>query len=202
VESRGYNEDLRKIILDMTQNELQNSTSNKGALRYIEGKVNSVIDESINEFKDEPEDMQNYKKVIKKGSYQESISDIGKLIKNEELFKSKLELIKFARYLKIEVNKKQSYKAILKKVSNHIYINRDYYKKKYVYYIKDNNEYILEPANIKTYLIENYRSRARNDMKSIAKILNIETDEDEGAEDIRKKVINYIIKDKLIKIKN
>jgi hypothetical protein len=202
VESRGYNEDLRKIILDMTQNELQNSTSNKGALRYIEGKVNSVIDESINEFQDEPEDIKNYKKVIKKGSYQESISDIGKLIKNEELFKSKLELIKFARYLKLEVNKKQSYKAMLKKVSNHIYINRDYYKTKYVYYIKDNNEYILEPENIKTDLIENYRSRARNDMKSIAKILNIETDEDEGAEDIRKKVINYIIKDKLIKIKN
>ena len=202
MESRGYNEDLRKIILDMTQNELQNSTSNKGALRYIEGKVNSVIDESINEFEDESEDIKNYKKVIKKGSYQESISDIGKLIKNEELFKSKLELIKFARYLKLEVNKKQSYKTTLKKVSNHIYINRDYYKTKYVYYVKDDTEYILEPENIKTNLIENYRSRARNDMKSIAKILNIETDEDEGAEDIRKKVINYIIKDKLIKIKN
>ncbi|GKZ04548.1 hypothetical protein ANS017_12170 [Paraclostridium bifermentans] len=39
-------------------------------------------------------------------------------------------------------------------------------------------------------------------MKSIAKILNIDTKEEEGAEDIRKKVINCIIKDKLSKIKN
>ncbi|EPZ55754.1 hypothetical protein H477_3114 [[Clostridium] sordellii ATCC 9714] len=39
-------------------------------------------------------------------------------------------------------------------------------------------------------------------MKSIARILNIETSEDEGAEEIRKKVINCIIKDKLRKIKN
>lgn len=39
-------------------------------------------------------------------------------------------------------------------------------------------------------------------MNTIARILNIETEESEDAEDIRKKVINYIIKDKLSKIKN
>ncbi|MDU5021913.1 MAG: hypothetical protein E6269_15325, partial [Clostridiales bacterium] len=68
--------------------------------------------------------------------------------------------------------------------------------------IKDNNEYLLEPEVIKDKLVEIYRWRARNDMKSIARILNIETSEDEGAEEIRKKVINCIIKDKLRKIKN
>ena len=90
----------------------------------------------------------------------------------------------------------------LKQIANHIYLNKDYYNKKYVYYFKDDNDYVLEPENIKTHLIEEYRSRARNDMKSIARILNIETNESEGAEDIRKKVINCIIKDKLSKIKH
>ncbi|WP_219631920.1 hypothetical protein, partial [Burkholderia pseudomallei] len=94
------------------------------------------------------------------------------------------------------------YKILLKKVSTNIYENKDYYNKKYIYYTKKNSTYILEPEKIKNYLIENYKSRARNDMKSIAKILNIDTKEEEGAEDIRKKVINCIIKDKLSKIKN
>ena len=113
MESREYNEDLKKIILDMTQEELQRSASNKGAMRYIEGKVNSIIDDSLNEFNEESLDIQKYKKIIKKGSCQERFNDIGKLIKNEEIFKSKLELIKFDKYLQIEVNKKQSYKSIL-----------------------------------------------------------------------------------------
>ena len=38
-------------------------------------------------------------------------------------------------------------------------------------------------------------------MKSIAKLLDVEIDEYEGAEDIRKKIINNIIKQKLKKNK-
>ncbi len=34
-------------------------------------------------------------------------------------------------------------------------------------------------------------------MRSIAKLLDIEVEDDYNAEDIRKKVINYIIKEKL-----
>lgn len=197
-----HNEDLKKIILDMTQKEFRNSTSNKGILRYIEGKVSSVIDESINEFHDEDLSVQTYIRTIKGGAYQQNINEIIKIIKSEEIFKSKAELIKFARYLGMKVNSKQSYKLILKKVSNYIYENKDLYNKKYIYYTKEKNTYILEPEKIRNCLIENYKSRARNDMKSIAKILNIEIEEEEGAEDIRKKVINCIIKDKLSKIKN
>lgn len=196
-----HNEDLKKIILDMTQKEFQNSTSNKGVLRYIEGRVDSVIDESINEFHDEDLNVQTYIKTIKIGAYQQNINEISKIIKSEEIFKSKAELIKFARYLGMNVNSRQSYKLLLKKVCNNIYENKDLYNKKYIYYTKENNTYILDPEKIKSCLIENYKSRARNDMKSIAKILNIETKEEEGAEDIRKKVINCIIKDKLSKIK-
>lgn len=202
MESRKYNDDLKKIILDMTQEELQKSLSNKGSFRYIEGKVSSIIDENLDEFNDEKVNVQVYKKVIKKGACQENITEVGKIIKSEELFKSKAELIKFARYLNLGINNKQSYKLIIKKLANHIYLNKDEYNQRYAYYFKDDKEYVLEPENIKMQLIETYKSRARNDMKSIARILNIETNEDEGAEDIRKKVINCIIKDKLSKIKN
>ena len=144
-----HNEDLKKIILDMTQKEFRGSTSNKGILRYIEGKVNSVIDESISEFNDEDLSVQTYIKTLKRGAYQQNISDISKVIKGEELFKSKSELIKFAKYLGININVKQSYKLLLKKVSNNIYENKDYYNKKYIYYTKENSTYVLEPEKIK-----------------------------------------------------
>ena len=197
-----HNEDLKRIILDMTQKEFQGSNSNRGIFRYIESKVNSVIDESIGEFHNKDSNEQVYIKILKNGSYRQNINEIIKIIKGEELFKSKAELIRFGRYLGMKVNSKQSYKVLLKKLSTKIYEDKDYYNKKYIYYTKEDRTYILEPEKIKDYLIENYKSRARNDMKSIAKILNIETTEEEGAEDIRKKVINFIIKDKLSKIKN
>ena len=52
---------------------------------------------------------------------------------------------------------------------------------------------------IKKDLIESYRSKTREDMKSIAKLLDINVVDEDGAEDIRKKVINYIIKEKVVK---
>ena len=48
-------------------------------------------------------------------------------------------------------------------------------------------------------LIESYKSKTREDMKSIAKLLDIKIIEEDSAEDIRKKVINYIIKEKVVK---
>ena len=39
-------------------------------------------------------------------------------------------------------------------------------------------------------------------MKSIAKLLSIDTKDEDSAEDIRKKVINYIIKEKFAKKNN
>lgn len=38
-------------------------------------------------------------------------------------------------------------------------------------------------------------------MKSIARLLDINVEDEEGAEDIRRKVINYIMKEKLTKKK-
>ena len=75
------------------------------------------------------------------------------------------------------------------------------YSEKYIYYSRGNEEYILEPERIKKELIESYKSKTRNDMKSIAKLLDINVEEEECAEEIRKKVINYIMKEKITKKK-
>ena len=58
-------------------------------------------------------------------------------------------------------------------ISNYIYLNRKDILKKYIYYSRGNEEYILEPERIKKELIESYKSKTRNDMKSIAKLLDI-----------------------------
>lgn len=126
---------------------------------------------------------------------------VAKIIRNQELFKSKGELMKFANYLGVSVNPRNSYSQVLKKVSKHIYNNRSQYSKKYVFYKRNNEEqeYVLEPDKIKKDLIESYKSKTREDMKSIAKLLDINVVEEDSAEDIRKKVINYIIKEKVAK---
>ena len=113
----------------------------------------------------------------------------------------KNELIKFARYLGINVNAKSSYTQTLKRISNYIYLNRKEYSEKYVLYRNGDEECILEPEKIKLDLIESYKSKTRKDMKSIARLLDINVEDEESAEDIRRKVINYIMKEKLTKKK-
>ncbi|WP_122640257.1 hypothetical protein [Romboutsia sp. Marseille-P6047] len=197
MESRDCKDNLRKLILDMAQKELEEHASTKGAQKYFEGNVDKVINNNIQKIGKERSSNSIYTKVIKQGTYQENVVSVAKVIKKEEIFKSKNELLKFARYLGLNLNMKQSYGQILKKVSRHIYSNRNLYSKKYVLYRRGNQEYILEPEKIKNELFESYRSKTRDDMKSIARLLDLNVKDDEGAEDIRKKVINYIIKEKL-----
>ena len=199
MESRYYKDDLKDMILDMAHKELGNLLSQKGAQKYFEGNIDKVINNYIKKISDDSKVNRTYLKVLKNGSYQENMVSIGKMIRNQELFKSKTELIKFANYLGVGVNNKNSYSQILKKVSKHIYNNRSQYSKKYVLYKRNSEEYVLEPEKIKKDLIESYRSKTREDMKSIAKLLDINVVDEDGAEDIRKKVINYIIKEKVVK---
>lgn len=201
MDERGYKDDLRKLILDMAQKELDSYVSQKGVQKYFEGNVDKIINENIKKFNQGIGVNRVYSRILKNGANQENISSVARFIKGEELFKSKNELVKFAKHLGINVNMKSSYNHILRKVSNHIYSNRNSYIKRYVSYKRGNEEYILEPEKIKTDLIESYKSKTRNDMRSIAKLLNINVEEDDGAEDIRKKVINYIMKEKLSKSK-
>ena len=199
MESRYYKDDLKDMILDMAHKELENYVSQKGAQKYFEGNIDKVISDYIKKVSKGSNIQKTYLKVLKQGAYQENMVSVAKIIRNQELFKSKGELIKFANYLGVSVNKKNSYNQILKKVSKHIYGNRGSYSKKYVFYKRNSQEYVLEPEKIKKDLIESYKSKTRGDMKSIAKLLNIKIVEEDSAEDIRKKVINYIIKEKVAK---
>ena len=201
MESRYYKEDLKDMILEMAHKELGNIVSQKGAQKYFEGNVDKVISDYIKKINKGSNVNKTYLRVLKYGAYQEDIVSVGRVIKKQELFKSKGELIKFANYLGLNVNPRISYNLLLKKISKHIYNNRNKYSKKYILYKRGNNdqEYILEPEVIKKELIESYRSKTRDDMKSIAKLLDIKVADEDGAEDIRKKVINYIIKEKVVK---
>lgn len=199
MESRYYKDDLKKMILDMAHKELENYVSQKGAQKYFEGNIDKIINNYIKKISKESSVNRTYLKVLKYGAYQENVVSVGKIIRSQEMFKSKGELIKFANYLGVRVNSKHSYNQILKTVSRYIYDNRKSYSKKYVLYSRNSQEYVIEPDKIKGDLIESYKSKTRGDMQSIAKLLDIDVIDEDSAEDIRKKVINYIIKEKVVK---
>ena len=201
MESRTYKDNFRNLILDMVQQELENYVSQRGAKKYFETNVDKVIDENIKKIRTRKDNENLYLKILTYGSYQDNIVSIGKLIKKQELFKSKQQIYNFARYLNLNVNKKLSYNQMLKIISKYIYDNRDLYSSKYVIYKRANNEYVVEPNVVKEDLIKSYKSKTREEMQTIAKLLDVDINENEGAEDIRKKIIKNIIKDKLRKHK-
>ena len=201
LEERVYKENLKRMILEMAQEEISNYSSQKGVQKYFEGNVDKIINENIKSYLEDISVNKIYSKILKRGSSQENVQSVARVIKSEELFKSKNELVKFARYLGINVNAKSSYTQTLKRISNYIYLNRKEYSEKYVLYRNGDEECILEPEKIKLDLIESYKSKTRKDMKSIARLLDINVEDEESAEDIRRKVINYIMKEKLTKKK-
>ena len=201
LEERVYKENLKRMILEMAQDEISNYSSQKGVQKYFEGNIDKIINENIKNYLDDISVNKIYSKILKRGSSQENVQSVARVIKSEELFKSKNELVKFARYLGINVNAKSSYTQTLKRISNYIYLNRKEYSEKYVLYRNGDEECILEPEKIKLDLIESYKSKTRKDMKSIARLLDINVEAEESAEDIRRKVINYIMKEKLTKKK-
>ena len=201
MEERVYKENLKRMILEMAQDEISNYSSQKGVQKYFEGNIDKIINENIKNYLDDISVNKIYSKILKRGSSQENVQSVARVIKSEELFKSKNELIKFARYLGINVNAKSSYTQTLIRISNYIYLNRKEYSEKYVLYRNGDEECILEPEKIKLDLIESYKSKTRKDMKSIARLLDINVEDEESAEDIRRKVINYIMKEKLTKKK-
>ena len=201
LEERVYKENLKRMILEMAQDEISNYSSQKGVQKYFEGNIDKIINENIKNYLYDISVNKIYSKILKRGSSQENVQSVARVIKSEELFKSKNELVKFARYLGINVNAKSSYTQTLKRISNYIYLNRKEYSEKYVLYRNGDEECILEPEKIKLDLIESYKSKTRKDMKSIARLLDINVEDEESAEDIRRKVINYIMKEKLTKKK-
>ena len=173
LEERVYKENLKRMILEMAQDEISNYSSQKGVQKYFEGNIDKIINENIKNYLDDISVNKIYSKILKRGSSQENAQSVARVIKSEELFKSKNELVKFARYLGINVNAKSSYTQTLKRISNYIYLNRKEYSEKYVLYRNGDEECILEPEKIKLDLIESYKSKTRKDMKSIARLLDI-----------------------------
>lgn len=201
MDERGIKKELRDLILDMAQKELDNYVSQKGIKKYFEGNIDKIINENMKKFSQSIEINKVYLRVLKRSSNQDDVSLIARVVKNEDTFKTKNELVKFARYLGLNVNIKQSYNQILRKIANHIYLNKNIYSSKYISYKRGDKEYILEPDKIKEDLIESYKSKTRNDMRNIAKLLDLNTYEEDSAEEIRRKVINYIMKEKISKNK-
>ena len=198
MESRTYKDNFRNLILDMVQQELENYVSQRGAKKYFETNVDKVIDENIQKVRTRKDNENLYLKILTYGSYQDNIVSIGKLIKKQELFKSKQQIYNFARYLNLNVNKKLSYNQMLKIISKYIYDNRDLYSSKYVIYKRANNEYVVEPNVVKEDLIKSYKSKTREEMQTIAKLLDVDINEDEGTEEIRKKIIKKTVRSKML----
>ena len=180
MESRTYKDNFRNLILDMVQQELENYVSQRGAKKYFETNVDKVIDENIKKIRTRKDNENLYLKILTYGSYQDNIVSIGKLIKKQELFKSKQQIYNFARYLNLNVNKKLSYNQMLKIISKYIYDNRDLYSSKYVIYKRANNEYVVEPNVVKEDLIKSYKSKTREEMQTIAKLLDVDINENGG----------------------
>lgn len=114
MEERVYKENLKRMILEMAQEEISNYSSQKGVQKYFEGNIDKIINENIKSYLEDISVNKIYSKILKRGSSQENIQSVAKVIKSEELFKSKNELLKFAKYLGINVHAKSSYTQTLK----------------------------------------------------------------------------------------
>jgi len=197
MESTINKDELKKMILDMAHKELKGYTSQKGSGKYFEGNLEKIIDKNISKFKSLENKKKIYSRILNECSNQKNSTAIIKTLKRENLFRTKKELFEFSKSIGVEVHGKLSYSNLMRRVSNHIFLNKNFYSDKYILLKRGEDEYLLEPKLIKEELIESYKSKTRGDMKNIAKMLNIDTDEESSAEDIRRKIINSIVRDKM-----
>lgn len=191
------NQELEKMILDMAYQEIQGYTSSKGSEKLLKSNLEKIIENHIYYFDSYSKNTKKYMAFLKKCSYNKSVVEISKLIKKEQFFRTRKDLYSFAKYLNLEIKDKISYKQLIRQISNHIYSNKKFFSQKYFLINRGNNEYILEPEIIKEDLVNSYKSKTRNDMKNLAKLLNVDTDSENDAEDIRVKIINSIVRSKL-----
>ena len=195
MEDRNFKDDLKSALFSAFENELNNYVSQRGIQKYFDVNIDKIISENIKRLDNDKRLI--YKKVLRKGSEYIKISSIANIIKSEPLLRDKNELIFFFFFLNMNFNKNISYNQILKRISRYIKKNREEYSKKYfIYRIKD-EEYAIEPNFIKEEILNRYKKKTKNDMISIAKLLNINISTDDNAENIRRKIISFIVKEKL-----
>ena len=122
LEDRVYKENLKRTILEMAQEEISNYPSQKAVKKYFESNIDKIINENIKSYLEDTNENKLYSIILKIGSSQENTQSAATVIKSDGLLKSKNELIKFAKYLGIDINIKGSYIQILKRISNSIYL--------------------------------------------------------------------------------
>ena len=71
MEERVYKENLKRMILEMAQDEISNYSSQKGVQKYFEGNIDKIINENIKNYLDDISVNKIYSKILKRGSSQE-----------------------------------------------------------------------------------------------------------------------------------
>lgn len=197
MDERRYKENLKKTILEMAENEMNNAKNKKNIRKYCESNLDRVVEKVLDKMDLESEII--YLKILKKASEKEKLSVIIRFLKSQSVLRSRKQIVEFAKYLDIELKSSYSYNQIIVKVAKNIYLNKNMCSRNYAYYRKDNKDYVLEVDKVKDELIKEYKLKTKNDILSISKIVGIEIDENENLESIRRKIINHIIKEKLKK---
>ena len=197
MDERRYKENLKKTILEMAENEMNNAKNKKNIRKYCESNLDRVVEKVLDKMDLESEII--YLKILKKASEKEKLSVIIRFLKSQSVLRSRKQIVEFAKYLDIELKSSYSYNQIIVKVAKNIYLNKNMCSRNYAYYRKDNKDYVLEVDKVKDELIKEYKLKTKNDILLISKIVGIEIDENENLESIRRKIINHIIKEKLKK---
>ena len=96
LEERVYKENLKRMILEMAQDEISNYSSQKGVQKYFEGNIDKIINENIKNYLDDISVNKIYSKILKRGSSQENVQSVARVIKSEELW---MELIQITGIL-------------------------------------------------------------------------------------------------------
>jgi hypothetical protein len=197
--NNNYKKDLKNILMELAQKELQSYVAKKGTLKYVEQNVDKVINQNLKKLSKSLNTNNVYDRLIEKCAYQDNIHDIMRIIRNEKHLRSKSEIIKLAKYLNISVTNKNSYKIITKKIAHHIHRKRDHIIRGYSLYEERGIDRVLDPEEIRYELINEYKSKQRESLESVANSFDIDVYEDESEEDLKRRIISYIIKEKIRK---
>lgn len=195
----NYKHELKNLLLQFTQKELESYLAKKGTIKYVEHNVDKVIHQNLKKLSNSLNTNKVYDRLIEKCAYQDSIHDIIRIIRNEKHLRSRAEIIKLAKYLNIQVTHKTSYKIVVRKVAHHIHKHRDHIIRGYSLYEERGGNLPLDTEEIRYELINEYKSKKRENLESVAKLFDVDVYEDESEEELRRRVISYIINEKIRK---
>ena len=197
--NNNFKKEIKNLLMDLAQKELQGYVSKKGTIKYVESNVDKIINDNIKKLSKSLNSNKVYDRLIEKCAYQDNVHEIMRIIRSEKNLRSKSEIIKLAKYLNISVTGKSSYKVLVKRISHHIYKQRDYIIRGYSVYEERGESTLLNPSEIRNQVINEYKSKQRENLESVANLFDIGVYEDESEEELRKRIVSYIVKEKIRK---